>query len=139
MASQPADVDGMIVEWATGSRPASEDDLARVLRHLSQVRFHPSPDAPARGRLAGQTWRGRLLRGSDRLPPAEVHYLRHVVVGREWPDGTSLESYLASLREVILETDSGVLVSQLRAQHWQVTAVRESRGLKGPQDTIGWR
>jgi hypothetical protein len=74
-----------------------------------------------------------VLRGPDRLPPAEVHYLRHVVVGHEWPDGTSLDECVASLRAVCADPSSGVLTSLLRGQSWQVTAVRPSGALKGPE------
>jgi hypothetical protein len=91
-----------------------------------------APNAKAGGRLAGLTWQGRTLTGRDRLPPAEVHYLAHVVVGQEWPPGTTLADYLDSIRGVVLDPRSGVLTSRLYGE-WQLAVVRRSGPLRGPQ------
>lgn len=65
------------------------------------------------------------------LPPAEAHYLRHVVVGREWPSGTSLADYVLSLREVVLDQRSGVMTSRYEGT-WQLTVVRRAGLYQGP-------
>ena len=57
-----------------------------------------------------------MLQGSDRLIPAETHYLRHVVAQQEWPSGTTLDDYLNRLGAVVLDHRSGVLVSRRRAE-----------------------
>lgn len=120
---------------ATEARRLSPQELRHVLAHVAQVGFDPAPNVQARG-LAGREWQGRILRGSDRITSAERHYLRHVVVLREWPDGTSLEDYLASIREVILDPRSGVFTSRFlragREPHWQFGVVRRSEAFRGP-------
>ena len=72
------------------------------------------------------------MRTGDRLPPAEIHYLRHVVIQDEWPAGATLAGYVASIRAVIADPASGVLVSRFQGV-WQLTVVRESRELRGPR------
>lgn len=122
----------LILEAATGARELSTEELQRVLEHVAQAGFFPAPNAKAGGRLAGLTWQGRTLLGRDRLPPAEVHYLAHVVVGQEWPAGTTLATYLESIRDVILDPRSGILTSRLYGE-WQLGVVRRSGPLRGPQ------
>ena len=125
--------DRLIVEAATGARELSPDELRRVLEHVAGAGFHPAANAPAGGRLAGLVWQGRVLRGSDRLTAAEVHYLRHTVAQQEWPPGTTLDDYLTSVREVILDPTSGALTSRLSGQFWQLALVRRSGALRGPE------
>jgi hypothetical protein len=134
--SSASGADRLIVEAATGARRVSDTELQQVLAHVAQAGFDPTPLARAGGRLAGVNWHGHMLRGSDRLPPAEVHYLRHVVVRAEWPQGVSLDSYLESIRAVILDPLSGVLTSRYEGS-WQLTAVRHSGELRGP-DGFEW-
>lgn len=57
--------------------------------------------------------------------------MRHVAVGREWPDGTAPQGYIDSIRGVVLAPSSGVLTSRYQGA-WQVTIVGKSNHLKGP-------
>jgi hypothetical protein len=127
-----AEAHQLILEAATGTRDLSDDELQRVLEQVAQAGFFPAPNAKAGGRLAGLTWQGRTLTGRDRVPPAEVHYLAHVVVGQEWPLGTTLADYLDSIHGVILDPRSGVLTSRLYGE-WQLAVVTRSGPLRGPQ------
>ena len=124
--------DALILEAATGARRLTRAELQEVLEHVARAGFDPDARERAGSRLAGMFWRGRVLSGSDRLPPAEVHYLRHVVRAREWPPDTSLEAYLESIRHVILDPRSGILVSQFLDKGWQLACVRRSEDLQGP-------
>ncbi len=128
-----AEAHRLILEATTGTRDLSDDELQRVLEHVAQAGFFPAPNAKAGGRLAGLTWQGRTLTGGDRLPSAEVHYLRHVVARREWPVGTTLEDYLSCGHEVVLDPTSGILAGQLHGLYWHLTIVRRSGRWRGPQ------
>lgn len=86
--------------------------------------------------LVGIHWRGRMLRRRDRLTPAEQHYLKHVVAKQEWPPDTTIEGYLDSIRDAILDGRNGVLLCRYQG-HWQLTIVRRSGSLKGP-DGFEW-
>lgn len=39
-----------------------------------------------------------------------AHYLRHVIAGREWPSGTTLDAYVRSLQLAVLDLRSGILL-----------------------------
>lgn len=121
----------LISQAATGARELTAPELQRALDHVASAGFDPAPVARA-GRLGGVVWQGRVLRGRDQLPSAEVHYLRHVVVNQEWPPGTTLVDYLASITEVIGDPRSGVVTSRFRGE-WQLGVVRHSERWRGPQ------
>ena len=109
----------------------TEDETRLVLEHVARAGFDPEARERVRGRLAGAVWQGRTLRGSDRLPPAELKYLWHVLTRREWPDGTTLHQYVESIRQVILDPCCGGFVSRFQGE-WQLGLVRDSGDLRGP-------
>lgn len=114
----------------------SEANLDLVLWHVAEVGFALHTRERVCGRLTGTVWEGRTLKGSDMLPPAEVHYLWHVVRRREWPEGTSLAEYIESLRTVVLDATSGIVLGHYQGA-LQLGVVRESRELRGP-DGHAW-
>ena len=115
---------------ALGGRRLTDEELGTVLEHVARAGFDPDARERARGALNGVEWEGRLLRGSDRIPPAARHHLLHVVVGREWPEGTDALGYADSIEEVVRDPESGVLVSRYGGSP-QLTVVRRSKDLKG--------
>jgi hypothetical protein len=130
------EIDQLIVAAATGTVVLSPSELRRVLEHIAQAGFDPNAREQVRGRLAGVVWQGQVLRGRDRLPPDEVHYLWHVVTRQEWPAGTTLSGYSETVRQVILDPASGVFTSRYQGA-LQVGIVRSSDDLRGPRD-FGW-
>jgi hypothetical protein len=131
-AREAQEVHALIVAAGRRERDLSGEELERVLGHIARVGFDPDARERVRGTIVGleRPTGGRVQRG-DRLPPAEVHYLRHVVARREWPDGSTLAGYLRSISRVIADPDSGVFVSRYQGA-WQLGVVRESRELRGP-------
>ena len=73
---------------------------------------------------------------NDRVSSVEAHYVRHVLGGQEWPAGTTLAQYLASIQQVFLDSRSGILISFYQGA-WQLAAVRRSYELQGPSGR-GW-
>lgn len=126
------EVHALVVEAASGTRRLSPLELSRVLRWVADAGFDPDARETARGFLAGIVWRGRVLTGTDRLPSAERHFLRHVVRAREWPSGTSLSDYMESIREFILDDTSGVYTSIYRGA-LQLGVIRRAGRLRGPE------
>jgi hypothetical protein len=122
--------DQLILDAAEGRRQLTADELQQVLEHVAQAGFDPTPSVRAKG-LAGLLWQGRLLTGRDLMTSAERHFLRHVVRFQEWPPGTGLADYLSSVRDIILDPMSSVLVSRYLGS-WQLGVVRESLHLRGP-------
>jgi hypothetical protein len=129
--ASPSGIDRLILQAATGSRSLASGELRAVLEHVARVEFDPDALEEVRGRLAGIVWNGRLLRGSDRLPPVEVKCLWHVLTLQEWPLGTSLDGYVQSIQRVVLDPTSGVFVGRYRGA-WQLSVVRDVGHLRGP-------
>jgi hypothetical protein len=112
--------------WVTPS------DLPQLLERIAQAGFDPQAREQVRGRLADMEWRGKVLRGSDMLPPAEVHYLWHAVRLGEWPDSTTLDDYIESIRGIIRDDRSGAFVSRYQGA-WQVGIIGHTGKLRGPE------
>ena len=130
-AAERSVVHGLIREAAAGVRRLSPAEPQRVLHWVADAGFDPAARETARGFIAGSIWHGRVLRGSDRLPPAERHFLRNVVKLQEWPTGRILDGFLASLRGVITDDASGVYTSTYQGA-LQVGVIRRARDLRGP-------
>lgn len=126
-----SEADRLILGAVSGGRALSDSELERVLEHVARAGFDPNARERVRGRLAGFNWQGRVLAGADLLSPAEKHYVWHVLHNQEWPQGTSLQEYLDSIRQVILDPTSGVFTSEYQGAA-QLGVVRESRELRGP-------
>ncbi len=131
-----AAAEALFLEAAERQRELADEDIRRVILHVAAAGFDPAPRASPGGRSVGLQWQGRAVRGSDHFTSAEVHYLRHVRATQEWPVGTSLDSYLQSIREVVVDPTCAVFLGRFRG-YWQVTFVRESRSLQGP-DGMPW-
>jgi len=125
-----SDADRLVLAAATGACYLHDDSLLQVLSHVARAGFDPTINVPASG-LAGQIWEGRILTGQDRITSAARHYLRHVAIRQEWPDGTSFDAYLVGIRSIVLDPASGILTSRYRGQ-WQLTIVRRSGNMQGP-------
>lgn len=97
-----------------------------MLNHVSQAGCNPNALERARGRLSGRRWQGRVLKGSDLLPPADVHYLWHVVDQQGWPDGTDQLGYFDSIRQVIEDSTSGIFTNRYQGVPG-LAIIRESR------------
>lgn len=114
-----------------GLRDLSTDEIQKIVTYVSRADFEAEGAQRVGGRVAGQIWEGNVLRGSDRLPPGVVHYLKHVGVKEEWPVGTSLEEYYQSLQEIIEDPESQILVSKISG-YWQVGFLGKSGDWRGP-------
>lgn len=127
-----AETDRLILEAAAGVRVLAEDELQHILAYVVQAGFDPATRERVRGRLAGVVWRAHVLRGHDRLPPVETHYLWHVVGREEWPAGTTIVQYVESIGRAILDPMSGVFTSQYQGA-WQLGIAGGTSGIRGPR------
>jgi hypothetical protein len=120
------------------ARRLTAAELGRVPRHIAGAGFDPLALERARGNLVGATRPngGRVQRG-ERLPPGEVHYLRHVVVHQEWPPGTTLNSYFVDAERIIRDPASAIFASLYQGV-WQCGAIGRNGPVRGPdgQDWI---
>jgi len=124
-------VNQLILDLAESGRAANDQDIAWIREHVARAGFDSDSVARASPRLAGLEWNGVLLHSRDWLDNAGAHYLRHVVARQEWPVGTTLDEYIASLRNAVLDTDGGILLQSI--QHlWHLTFVARSHEYTGP-------
>lgn len=133
LAKERLNADELIKVAGLGLRELTPAELKRVVEQAARAGFDPEGKERAGGRVAGLVWKGKMLKGSDMLPPGEAHYLRHVVDQKEWPEGTTLEEYYQSLEEVIRDDNSGILISRFSGE-WQAGFLGYSgswRGEKG--------
>ena len=65
------------------------------------------------------------------LSPHERHFLRHVILQREWPDGTTMATYVESIGEVVRDPTSAVYLSRYGGA-WQLGVIRRSGAYRGP-------
>jgi hypothetical protein len=131
----PSPADRLIVAAANGAQYLAADETRQVTEHVAAAGFDPAANVPVGG-LTGQVWEGTTLRGGDRITSAARHYLRHVAIRQEWPVGTTLAQYIASIQEVVRDPRSGLMTSRYQEQ-WQLAVVRRSEGLRGPGG-FGW-
>lgn len=125
------DADRLIHESAAGGHILTADELQQVLLHVAAAGFDPAAREAARGPLRGLIWDGQLLTASSRIPADVRHWLLHVHVNREWPDGTTLDGYIRSLRALVLDPESGVFINTYKGA-LSLGVIRESRNLRGP-------
>jgi hypothetical protein len=103
--------DDLIKMAGLGLRDLTPAELSKVVQHVASAGF--STDLEKCGtRIAGLIWDGNLIRSTDRLPTGVVHYLRHAIYGQEWPPGTSINDYYASLRAAITDPEAKIAVSK---------------------------
>lgn len=129
----PEDPNNPITQAAAGSRELARDELTRILEHVARAGFDPNARERARGALAGVEWpSGDILTGRSLLPPKDRHYLLHVREREEWPEGTSPEDYVESIRRVVRDPSSGAFTNRYRGAS-SLGIVRASRELRGPK------
>jgi hypothetical protein len=92
------DVSQLIHELQDSSRKVTDSEIRQLREHIARAGFDPNARERVRGRGAGIVWQGKALRGRDMLPPAEAHYIRHVLGDPEWPERTTFVDYLESIR-----------------------------------------
>lgn len=115
------------------ARLLAEEELARVVRHIAGAGFDPHALERARGNLVGALRpNGEGVAPRDRLGPGEIHYLRHVVVGREWPDGTTPEEYFSNAASIVRDPSSRIFASRYQGV-WQCGFIAKNVLPWGPQ------
>lgn len=122
--------DDLIRIAGLGLKDLTAEELRRVMEHAAGSGYAIDLERCG-GRVAGLIWNGKIIQSSDKLPTGIVHYLRHVVFGKEWPEGTSLTDYLESLHDVIRDSRSGIMVSKYQGVYWQIAFIAQSGQYRG--------
>src|SRR4051794_13164291 len=105
------EVGRLLRDVSDSHRQLTEIELHIILNYVSAAGFDSTAGETARRPLEGEIWRGQRLTAKSRLPPEVRHWLLHARIRQEWPDGTMQQHYVESLRQVILDPDSGIFVN----------------------------
>jgi hypothetical protein len=125
-------VDQLILDLVDGLHRPTGRDLIDIRVHVAQAGFSPSRTLSVDSRVVGlRRADGTLVNANDKLPSAELHYLRHVERQEEWPRGTSQEQYQNSLADLAAGLRVGILLRQIAHFGWHLSIVGRSGGWKG--------
>ena len=104
-------VNRLIHELAESRRAATDEEIQSIRVHVAGMGFDPLGTMRVGSRMEGTRWDGRTIGGSDRFSTGIAHYLLHVIHDREWPNGTSYDRYVESLRDVVIDSAGGIVAS----------------------------
>lgn len=100
------------------ARVVEEDELERLVRVVQEQGWDPWEQREA-GRIS--------------VDSGGVHYQKHVVDRQEWPVGTSRQDYDASIRRVIADRNTSILVSEYNDKPTLTFHGRALPGEQGPR------
>ncbi len=124
-------VDDLIRVAGIGLRKLSPNEIDRICQSVSRTGFSPHAKSCVSQRMAGIVWQGKTLHVGQGLSSDEWHFIKHVLVQQEWPENTSFEEYLESLRSIIVSDVNGIMISRYQGRYWQLAFVGESGQYKG--------
>lgn len=125
------DIDSLI-EDAFSGRDLTAEEVQAIAEHVAAAGFDPIYMVSAGKRLEGVAWQGQILARNTELPTAEVHYLRHVIEGAEWPARTTLDEYQASVAVMARSMKSGVAVGTYNGRQ-MISLVGRTGAQRGPR------
>lgn len=111
--------DDLIRVVGVGLRELTPQELNKVIEHVANIGFNPNALEKCGSRIGGLVWNGQVLKSTDKLPTGVVHYLRHVVAQSEWSQGTLLDDYYKSLKNIILDKETKIVISRY-GKFWQI-------------------
>lgn len=114
-----------------GLRELSDDELRKIVEKVAKAGFNREHTSLVKPEMAGLVWKGKPLEVGERLPADEWHFVKHVLARQEWPEGTSLDEYLESLRAVIQSSESGIMISKYQGIYRQIAFVANSGQWRG--------
>ncbi|NPV86000.1 MAG: hypothetical protein HPY45_08340 [Anaerolineae bacterium] len=114
-----------------GLRELSNDELQKIVEKVAKAGFNREHTSLVKPEMAGLVWKGKPLEVGERLPADEWHFVKHVLARQEWPEGTSLDEYLESLRTVIRSPENGIMISKYQCVYWQIAFIADSGQWRG--------
>lgn len=125
-------VDDLVRIAGVGLRELTDAEVTKIVHQVAKAGFESGGSQTVTKMLEGQVWNGRVHKAGDFVEPGVFHYLKHVKVQEEWPVGTSYDQYLDNLRDLTLDKNTGIIISNFD-NNWQVGFVGESGKWRGPK------
>ncbi len=123
-------ISALIRDIGESGRDITDEELQRLRTYLAAVSLARPSVARVDDGAGGLMWEGHILKGGDWMPRLAAKYLKHVMLNREWPDGTTIEEYAESLAEAVQDPTGGVYVER-DEDTWKVTCVARSHRWTG--------
>lgn len=111
-------VDALIREIIHTRRPATDDEIARIIDRMATAPFDRRL-VPVPMKRRGVDYRGQTL--TAREDSLTYHLVKRVVDERQWADGTTAVEYVADLRRAIRHPSSRLTVYERRGGHIAAT------------------
>jgi len=134
--AERAAIAALVRDVAESGREIADEELRRLRKYLVSWTLDRPLRIVADSETWGYPWPGPddpPILPADQLDQREAKYLKHVVHRGEWPVGTSIDEYMATLRHVVLDENGGVYLER-DADSWKVTFVARTprrRGARG--------
>jgi hypothetical protein len=100
-------MDKLITQICVEKIRVAPDELTQIIHHIAAAPF-ATDLLPANAALWGSFWRFDVISAGYRLPAVELNLLRGIRLDGAWPEGATVEEYLADLREAIRHPQAGV-------------------------------
>jgi len=123
-------VDDLVRIAGIGLRELTDAEVSSIVNKVGTIGLSKDAIQKVDNSIAGLEWNGKVLKTGDMISPEEAHYLKHVISNREWPEGTTIEQYNASLKATIQNPESGMFISKFD-NNWQIGFVGESGKWQG--------
>lgn len=112
-------------------RRIADDELARLRAYLANHTLARPNRAQVDAEVGGHYWIGRVVMPGEWMDRRDAKYLKHVVGLGEWPDGTTVEEYMQSLFEALMDPGAGLAIER-DVGSWKLTFAARSRQWRGP-------
>lgn len=104
-------VDRLIRELIRTGRPATPEEVERIIERMATVPFNPR-QRRVRGEERGASYQGYTL--GAREEALRYHLIKRVVIEKQWAEGTTEEQYLADLRRAVSSSAARLVVFERR-------------------------
>lgn len=115
-----------------GTRELTEDEIEKVVQHVAGAGFSPRQNVKLPKKYDGWSVDGTVYRQGDMVDNGIMHYLKHVVEGKEWPEITTYDAYLKDLKRIINQGD--ILLNRYPGSEWQFSFIGDAEISKGLTD-----
>ena len=131
LAKQNLNADELIKFASLDLRPLTSVEIGKISNHVARAGFPKNLYQRVTAQFTGIKLNGKPLNKGESISVGEAHYVKHVILQKEWPIGTSISQYLASLAEVISDLKSSIFISRYHDQ-LQIGFIGGSKQWKGP-------
>jgi hypothetical protein len=104
--------------------PLSKDELDQVIRHVAEANFGQEENSEVPGEYDGKEVDGYTLREGQFTKTGYIHYAKHVLVEGSWPNNTTYQKYVESIKTVINDPQTEVCLHMYNGKQ-QITFIEK--------------